>query len=408
MQRVPPGARIPGNRLKVAPYHRGPPAHRHSAIFPFLYLSPSGGRIARSHLVISSEAPVRPTKALFIGVAATVAAAALSFAPAANASATLTLADAQTVQTLEARLGAQHTAGSYLDPASGRMVVAVTDTAAAQAVRTAGAVPKLVAHSSAKLNGVKADLDRSMWLSGTAWAVDPITDQVVVSVDDSVTGARLAQVRSALQRYGDTARLTHIAGVFRTFIAGGDAIYGGSARCSLGFNAQNSSGTQFFVTAGHCGNIAATWYANSSHTTVLGTRVVSVFPGSADYSIFQYTGSIARPGTVDLYNGTTRDITGAANPTLNQSVSRSGSTTGVHSGRVTALNQTVNYVGDGRVTGLTQTTVCAEPGDSGGPLFAGNTALGLTSGGSGNCTSGGVTFFQPVLEALNARSLTVY
>jgi streptogrisin D len=357
---------------------------------------------------------VRPTKALFIGtVAVAIATAALTFAPAASAApdtaaATLTLADAQAVQALQTRLGAVHTAGSYLDPASGTMVVAVTDAATAQAVRAAGAVPALVSRSSARLNGVKDDLDRTMRLSGTAWAVDPITDQVVVSVDDSVTGARLAQVQAAVNRYGDAARLTHIAGVFRTFIAGGDAIYGGNARCSLGFNAQNSSGTQFFVTAGHCGNIAATWYANSSHTTVLGTRVISVFPGNGDYSIFQYTGTISRPGSVDLYNGTTRDITGAANPTLNQSVSRSGSTTGVHSGRVTALNVTVNYVGAGTVTGLTQTTVCAEPGDSGGSLFAGNTALGLTSGGSGNCTSGGTTFFQPVLEALNARSLTVY
>jgi hypothetical protein len=52
------------------------------------------------------------------------------------------------------------------------------------------------------------------------------------------------------------------------------------------------------------------------------------------------------------------------------------------------------------VSGLIQTTVCAEPGDSGGPLYAGSTALGLTSGGSGDCTSGGTTFFQPVTKAL--------
>ncbi|GLZ08695.1 hypothetical protein Acsp03_61610 [Actinomadura sp. NBRC 104412] len=61
-----------------------------------------------------------------------------------------------------------------------------------------------------------------------------------------------------------------------------------------------------------------------------------------------------------------------------------------------------------RVSGLIQTTVCAEPGDSGGSLFAGSTALGLTSGGSGNCSSGGVTFFQPVTEALDAYGVDVY
>jgi streptogrisin B len=95
-------------------------------------------------------------------------------------------------------------------------------------------------------------------------------------------------------------------------------------------------------------------------------------------------------------------------PDRRQTVTRRGSTTGIHSGRVTALNATVNY-GERRhrVSGLIQTTVCAEPGDSGGPLYAG-TALGLTSGGSGNCTSGGTTFFQPVVEALSAYGVSVY
>lgn len=87
---------------------------------------------------------------------------------------------------------------------------------------------------------------------------------------------------------------------------------------------------------------------------------------------------------------------------------RSGSTTGVHSGTVTGLNATVNYGGGDVVSGLIQTNVCAEPGDSGGSLFAGTKALGLTSGGSGNCSSGGTTFFQPVTEALSAYGVSVF
>jgi hypothetical protein len=57
---------------------------------------------------------------------------------------------------------------------------------------------------------------------------------------------------------------------------------------------------------------------------------------------------------------------------------------------------------------MSRTTVCAEPGDSGGPLYSGTTALGLTSGGSGNCSSGGVTYFQPVVEALNRYGVSVF
>jgi hypothetical protein len=47
-------------------------------------------------------------------------------------------------------------------------------------------------------------------------------------------------------------------------------------------------------------------------------------------------------------------------------------------------------------------------GDGGGPLFSGTAALGITSGGSGNCTSGGTTFFQPVTEALSIHGAQVY
>ena len=98
----------------------------------------------------------------------------------------------------------------------------------------------------------------------------------------------------------------------------------------------------------------------------------------------------------------------AANAFVGESVKRTGSTTGTHSGTVTALNVTVHYVGGGTVRGMIQTNVCAEPGDSGGPLYDGTKALGLTSGGSGDCRSGGTTFYQPVPEAANNYGVTVY
>ena len=103
-----------------------------------------------------------------------------------------------------------------------------------------------------------------------------------------------------------------------------------------------------------------------------------------------------------------QDITHAASAYIGESVTRRGSTTGVHTGTVTALNVTVHYQSGGTVRGLIQTNVCAEPGDSGGPLYDGTAALGLTSGGSGNCTTGGTTFFQPVTAALSAYGVQVY
>ena len=161
----------------------------------------------------------------------------------------------------------------------------------------------------------------------------------------------------------------------------------------------------YLLTAGHCTNLGSTWTLGNG--TVIGSRAGTSFPGN-DYGIVRYTNTaIAHPGTVNLYNGTSRDITSAGNASVEQAVCRSGSTTRVRCGTVTALNATVNYP-QGTVFGLIRTNVCAEPGDSGGSLFAGNTALGLTSGGSGNCTVGGTTFFQPVTEPLGVYGVSVY
>ncbi|MER6596746.1 S1 family peptidase, partial [Micromonospora purpureochromogenes] len=303
------------------------------------------------------------------------------------------------------RLG-DRAAGTYAD-ASGAMVVAVTDAAAARQVRAAGATPKLVTRGAATLKAATAELERSAKIPGTAWWTDPATNQVVVSVDSTVTGAKLDNVKAAAARTGGAVRIEAEAGVLSTRISGGNAIYaGGGGRCSLGFNVRNSAGTQYFLTAGHCTNISSSWYANSAQTTYLGPRAGTSFPGN-DYGIVRYNSTISRPGNVYLYNGSYRDITGAGNAYVGQTVQRSGSTTGLRSGSVTALNATVNYA-EGSVYGLIRTTVCAEPGDSGGSLFAGSTALGLTSGGSGNCSSGGTTYFQPVTEALSRYGVSVY
>ncbi|MFF7972967.1 trypsin-like serine protease [Streptomyces sp. NPDC007905] len=236
---------------------------------------------------------------------------------------------------------------------------------------------------------------------GTAWAVDSRTDRVVVTVDSTVSQAEIAKIRRQAGADAGALTIKHTAGKFNKLITGGDAIYGGQYRCSLGFNVRSGS-TYYFLTAGHCGEVASTWYSNSSHSTVLGTNVGYSFPGN-DFALVRYTNSsIAHPSAVG-----SQTISSAATPAVGTTVYRRGSTTGTHSGRVTALNATVNYGSGDIVYGLIQTTVCAEGGDSGGPLYAGSVAYGLTSGGSGNCSSGGTTFFQPVTEALSYYGVTL-
>ncbi|MDX3381884.1 alpha-lytic protease prodomain-containing protein [Streptomyces niveiscabiei] len=78
---------------------------------------------------------------------------------------------------------------------------------------------------------------------------------------------------------------------------------------------------------------------------------------------------------------------------------RSGNTyCALTAGHCTAIGSTW-YTNSGQSTTLGTRT---------GASFPGTTALGLTSGGSGNCTVGGTTFFQPVTEALNAYGVSVF
>ncbi|MEV0849008.1 S1 family peptidase [Streptomyces sp. NPDC049954] len=239
-------------------------------------------------------------------------------------------------------------------------------------------------------------------IGGTAWNIDPKTKKLQVTVDSTVSQAEIQKIKDAAGANAGALTIERTPGTFSKLISGGDAIYATSWRCSLGFNVRSGS-TYYFLTAGHCTDGAGTWWSNSGHTTTLGTTAGSSFPGN-DYGLVRYTNnSVAKDGTVGSV-----DITSAANATVGMSVTRRGSTTGIHSGTVSALNATVNYGADGVVSGLIRTNVCAEPGDSGGPLYSGNKAIGLTSGGSGDCSSGGTTYFQPVTEALSAYGVSIY
>lgn len=280
-------------------------------------------------------------------------------------------------------------------------------TAATDRIRTAGTRPQPARHGAKGLAAVTRTLEESARIPGAAWAVDPRTAQIVVSLDQTVTGAKLGALTRLLSRFGTAVRVERVAGTLTPRIAGGDPIYGGQYRCSLGFNVRNSSNVYYFLTAGHCGNIAATWYTDSAHLTVLGTTTGSSFPGD-DYALVKYTNTgIAHPGTVDLHNGSSRDITTAGTAYVGEPVCSSSGVTGVHCGTVLAVNATVNYA-EGTVYGLIKTNICSEGGDSGGPLYDGSIALGIASGGSGNCSSGGITYFQPVTEPLAVYGVSVF
>jgi streptogrisin C len=288
--------------------------------------------------------------------------------------------------------------GAWIDQASGKLTVAVTKPG----LSVSGADVQVVKNSLSQLNGTKSVLDlMSAPQSVTSWRVDEKSNSVVVEVNKNTRDAATDQWLATAKSISGAVQVAEVTESPTPLydLRGGDAIYMGGGRCSLGFSVQGG-----FVTAGHCGTAGTA--VSGYNRVAAGTFAASVFPGN-DYSWVRTNSNWTPRPWVNRYNGTNVIVKGSSEAAVGAQVCRSGSTTGWHCGTIQAKNQTVNYA-QGSVRGLTRTNACAEPGDSGGSWVAGSgfgQAQGVTSGGSGNCTSGGTTFFQPVNPILSRYSL---
>uniref|UniRef100_UPI00068F751A S1 family peptidase n=1 Tax=Streptomyces sp. NRRL F-6677 TaxID=1463879 RepID=UPI00068F751A len=302
---------------------------------------------------------------------------------------------------LVSRLGTGRTAGAWVG-ADGRAVVAVTDRDAAGTVTAAGARAKVVRHSMDRLRSAAKGLRAAPRVAGTAWSVDYTANEVVVRADPTVSAGDWSRLTRLAGSMGGMVRMERVKGRFTTRLNGAQPMFSTGGRCSAGYNVTDGQ-TSFILTAGHCGPKGSVWFSDDGGASEVGQTVSSRFPGN-DFSLIRYDNgrSAGADGNViAIGDGKGVRIGAAGDAVVGQRVFRSGSTSGLHDGKVTGLDATVNYP-EGTVTGLIETDVCAEPGDSGGPLFSDGTALGVTSGGSGDCTRGGTTFFQPLGAAMKA------
>lgn len=289
--------------------------------------------------------------------------------------------------------------GSHYDAALGKLVVGVTDQARIGQVEAAGADARLVHFSSQDLTAVADGLNaHAAQLPKTisGWYVDTRNNSVVVTTALGTAGQAADSVRSAGVNTGavDVVESTEAPRTLADVIGGNAYTINSSSRCSIGFSVQGG-----FVSAGHCGS------QGDTTATPSGTFAGSSFPGD-DYSYVEVASGETPQPLVNDYAGGTVGVAGASEAAVGASVCRSGSTSGWHCGTVQAKDQTVSYP-QGSVSGLVRTDACAEPGDSGGSWLAGDQAQGVTSGGSGDCSSGGTTYFQPVNEILSAYGLTL-
>ncbi|MEU7524815.1 carbohydrate-binding protein [Saccharothrix sp. NPDC042600] len=293
---------------------------------------------------------------------------------------------------LKNRLGATY-AGSWLDKDATTLTVAVTNAAQIQAVKDAGATPKVVKHSQIQLDALKAKLDANKDVPEgvPAWYVDVTTNSVVVLARDLGNAKAFAKASGLAEA---DVRIEPSNEDPRPLIdvIGGNAYYmSGGGRCSVGFSVNGG-----FVTAGHCGT------TGQGTTQPTGTFAGSSFPGN-DYAWVRVGAGNTMRGLVNRYPGTV-PVAGSTDAPVGASVCRSGSTTQWRCGTIQQRNTSVTYP-QGTVSGVVRTSACAEPGDSGGSWLSGDQAQGVTSGGSGNCSSGGTTYFQPVNEILQAYGL---
>ena len=309
---------------------------------------------------------------------------------------------AATERDMQQTLGATF-AGAWFDATSGGMVVAITDPARADAVRSAGAAPRVVQRDARTLDGKKAELDdraASAPDSVTGWYVDVPGNSVVVTATDPAAGEAFAAGT-------DGVRVQRVAEKPRPLadLVGGEAIYAPNGeRCSIGFVATRGS-TPYVITAGHCTRLGGTWTGVDG--SAIGPVAGTSYPGN-DFGIIQVTsGSWTPTGSVSDYAGGRVRVTGSAEAVVGASTCRSGSSTGYRCGAILTKNQSVNYGGGDIIDGLTRTNACAGNGDSGGSFITGTQAQGVTSGGIGDCGSGGETFFQPVNEVLSTYGLSL-
>lgn len=303
-------------------------------------------------------------------------------------------------EVLEDRLGDAF-GGAFFDAKLGKLVVGVTDAGRAAQVSAAGAEPRVVKHSAAKLEGIKGRLDVLAGAQGdnvkrtatpkadpsvdglASWSVDPTTNKVVVTA----LKGKSAPVLDELAAYGDAVRVqyTDTAPSPATFLDGGDDLNFPAGGCSTGFNMRNvNTGVRYVLTAGHCGATGS--MVSGQGGANIGPVLAAFFPTWDDALIrVDNTAAWTQGHWVDTNpsNGGFIVVSSAwSDSPVGTAICKSGRTTKLTCGTITAKRESVTYSGGRTVNSLTRHNACVEPGDSGGANYRSgtNNPEGVTSG----------------------------
>ena len=280
-------------------------------------------------------------------------------------------------------------------------MVGVTTAADATRVRRTGAQPQVVRRSLAELDRARATLDRAAGRPARPCTPGMSTRRATASWSRPPTPPRPSVRRGHRhRRRGPSGRRRAAVPPGRTTSAAATSTcINSNTLCSVGFAVAGG-----FVTAGHCGGAGSPTWAQQRRAGHLPGLVVprQRLRLGADQRLLD-------PAALgqQLRRRQRARWPARSEAAVGSSVCRSGSHHRLALRHHPAAATPPSTTPRAPVSGLTRSNVCAEPGDSGGSCISGNQAQGVTSGGSGNCTSGGTTCFQPVNEILGAYGLSL-
>ena len=195
-------------------------------------------------------------------------------------------------------------------------------------------------------------------------------------------------------------------------VVGGTAykvgVSGGVLECSTGFNGV-LDGKPVVITAAHCAGEDGTRAAfadGQQFGTMTGTKREGI-----DTSLITVDEAFADRFTNNLVGtdrGATQPITGTAEPVVGQKACKTGFRTGFSCGTISQVDSLIDVAGTRTIDGAFTVDLCALPGDSGGVVFSGDRALGISSASnvadSGTCAdadaSSKAAGFTPRLSAV--------
>jgi hypothetical protein len=224
---------------------------------------------------------------------------------------------------------------------------------------------------------------------------DERTGELVLTVFATGREAEAAKSRAAEMKtlLGVPSRIDVVnSPIENSDVRGGASL----SSCTSGFVVKNSAGTTGVVTAAHCSN-SLTYY-NPNGTSIALSYVSGAFDSDQDIQ-WHTSAYVERPEFYADSGTTARLLTGRryrSSTAAGNNVCHRGISTGYSCGYVQQTNYRPTFDGacgtdvcDPVYVTVTGPDLACFPGDSGGPIFASQTAFGLDKAGTRNGTARG-------------------